>query len=86
LEKWQLAIDPHKKPDVPGEGKENLACRKAALLDHRRTELTTTLRATGLQSADEIKQLIEVSTRTSMSRPCLTTEYPSDPNRKMMDP
>jgi len=38
LETCQLAIGPHKKPGVPGEGKEDLACRKAAHLSPRQTK------------------------------------------------
>ena len=54
LETCQLAIGPHKKSGVPGEGKENLAYRKAVPLIPETDEHLASASDHGLQSADEI--------------------------------
>jgi hypothetical protein len=64
-----------KKFGVQGEGKENLACKKAAALVSEIDASQRVPATTGLQSADEINRLIEVSERIwIMSRSCLTTK------------
>ena len=76
LETCQRAIGLTRGPAFQAKEKKTWRAerRPACLRDRRKPAHVRA--TTGLQSADEIDRLIEVSERTAMSRSCLTTVCP----------
>jgi len=75
LETCQLAIGPHKKPRIPGEQTETLACRKGRHLSPRRQKPTQAPRRTGSSSVKEIARLNRSVSGTTTSLSCWRAGY-----------